>query len=735
MSTIYVGTEVSSNRQIAVKVLSKQNIDSTDFNALFLEGARLHETLKHPNIVKVLDFGSTDVGYYLVSEYLPGGDLNARLQRGMHVQALIKIIKDIGRALDYAHAVGVIHRDVKPENILFRGNGDAVLTDFDIAQKVTDQPSKTAHGTVIGTPEYMSPEQAAGRAIDGRSDLYSLGVVAHRMLTGDLPYKADTAVSIGIKHLQDPIPRLPNYLQAFQKFVDKALAKRPEQRFQRGEEMVEMLDMIRGDQALPESTIRTQAISTREIMAVGGDLFSTTRDSARQEKISLRLQRRRRFRNVAAFLILAGGLGSAGYYSFEQGLISPEGVLSSLGIGEDPELALAWSEAQSLRLDPNQGLAAIVAGYRRVLAMEPDHEAAQLEVAGLATDWVESITDALVLGNLEGAETRLTEATAVFPNDLQWLQLGVQLRDRQRADRIMVSAQALLLSNGMSDLPSATAAIQSFNEVLRLAPEHEEAAQALRELAVHYAGLANDAARSGEVTVAINLLERASAADGTLTELDDVRKLISQATTAQAAIDDLLQQARGYRADNQLIMPPGENAAELYHRVLATDPDNVFAAQGLDEVMAQITASADQLLADAQLEAVDVLVVQAAAAGLNDDVVNEIRRRLDAERTKITTIAASLTKAAELIEIGYLTAPSDNNAVASLRAIQQLDPGNEAAQALLRQCAERLASVAQEAYQFGLFEPAEQYLDLALTITPEVAEWVALRDSWEGDQG
>ncbi len=732
MAIVYAGIARNSGARVAIKVSSGKQAHEPKFQELFLKSAKLHKSLQHPNISAVLDYGCTDSLCYLVSEYLPGGDLNARLQRGIHMQALIKIVKEIGRALDYAHAAGVVHRDIKPENILFRGNGVAVLTDFDIAQEISDQPSKTEHGTVLGTPAYMSPEQASGRTIDGRSDLYSLGVVIHRMLTGDIPYKADTAVSLGIKHLQEPIPRLPDYLQGFQPLIDRALAKRPDQRFQSGEELVQMLDGVQASDSLPVSTIKTQPITTREIMAVSGDLLSTPRDSARQQKQHQRLKRRRQFRNATGVVALIVLFGGGGYYSFEQGWINPERLLSQLGIGEDPALALAWSEVQSLRQDPNQGLAAIVAGYRRVLAMEPDHQAATLEVAGLAADWVQSINDALLQGNLQGAESRLTEANAVFPNDIQWVELNVQLENRQRAERIMISAQALLTSNGMSDLPSATAAIQSFDEVLRLAPDHPVAAQALKELAVHYAGLATTAAEHGEVTNAINLLERASAADATLTALDDVRKLISQAATAQSAIDDLLQKARTYRAANQLIKPAGENAAELYHRVLATDPDNVFAAQGLDEVTAQITASADQMLAAARLGEVALLVNQAAAAGMSVEVVNEIRRRMDAQQSKLETIAANLAQAASLMETGYLTAPSDNNAVAFLREIQQLDPGNEPAQVLLQQCAQRLASVAQEAYQFGLLESAEQYLDLALTITPEVAEWVALRNSWEG---
>ncbi len=733
MSIVYAAVQTSDEQRVAVKVLDAKAARSNEVATRFLHGAKLHSQLKHPNIARVLDFGEANGNYYIVQEFLSGGDLNHQLQVGLHLQAAIKIVKDMARALDYAHAVGVVHRDVKPENIMFRADGTAVLTDFDIAIMASKELSQTVHGTVLGTPEYMSPEQAAGRPVDGRSDLYSLSIVLYHMLTGDLPYRAETAVRVGIKHLQDPIPKLPNYLAAFQLIIDKSLAKKPEARFQSGEELVRELDAIRSGTEVPEATIKTQPISTQEIVAVGGDLLSTTRDPARQERQSLRAKRRRRLRFAAGLLVVIG-LGAGIYYAVERQVVVPERLLARVGIGEDPLLTVAWSEAQSMRQDPNQGLSAIVAAYRRVLAIEPDHMGARSEVDNLNADWKTSIKEAFAQRNLQRAQTRLQEGKGVFPDDPQWVQIDIELQNRQRAERIVGTTRALLTSNGVSDLPSATAAIQSFQEVLRLAPAHPEALQSLSEISMHYAGLASAAASSGQVADAINLLERATAADPTLTALDDVRKLISQATTAAAAIDDLLQQARQYRAEGQLIKPAGENAAELYHRVLATDPDNVFAAQGLDEVTAQITASAEQLLARGDLAAVDMLVAQAAAVGMSESIVNEIRGRMDAELERLSTIEQKLRSAQDLIATGYLTAPSDQNAIAYLREIQQLDPGNEVAAALLQQCAQRLAGVAREAYEFGLTDSAERYLNLALTITPEVAEWVALRDSWEANK-
>jgi len=490
------------------------------------------------------------------------------------------------------------------------------------------------------------------------------------------------------------------------------------------------LDALRTSPGLPIGTIKTQPISTREIAAVGGSLLSTTKDPVSHERHARRRKQRRRLRMAAAVMFVLGSLGGLAFYAYDQGWLAPERTLARLGLGEDPQLAIAWTDAQSLRQDPNQGLAAIVAAYRRVLALDPNHGPAQLEVSSLAADWQQAISDALKAGQLTNAQAKLDEANAVFPNDVQWVQLDVELQNRYRAERILISAAALLTSNGMSDLPSATAAIASFQEVLRLAPDNTAALEALQDISRHYANLASEAAESGNVANAIALLERAAAADGALLELDSVRRQISQATTAQAAINDLLQQARRYRALNQLIQPAGENAAEFYQRVLATDPSNAIATQGLDEVTATITGRVDKLLAAGDMDAVSAVVTQVTSAGLNEKVIKDLRNRLNSEQERLDTVALNLTRARELMALGYLTAPANNNAVANLRLVQQLDPGNLVAQRLLSDCATRLAGVAKQAHEAKLYEDAEQYLDPALTISPEVDDWVILREQW-----
>ncbi|MFP6815653.1 MAG: protein kinase [Pseudomonadales bacterium] len=732
MARVYLAVQKKFGRLVALKVVSADFANDVHFRKRFVQESRINARLTHPNIVQVYDVGSHEAQLYLVLEYIRGGDLNQRLERGMDLGELIQVVEDIGKALDHAHEKGFVHRDIKPENILFREDGSAVLTDFGIARLVDSNPSITRAGTVAGTPQYMSPEQASGREIDGRSDIYSLGVVFYRMLTGEVPYKADSAVSIGIKHLQEPIPRLPTYLAAFQPIIDRCLAKKLAHRYQTAAELAAALDAVQSQANLPNATIKATAVSTQEIRAVGTNLMTTPRDPMRTDRESQRQRRGRIARQLTSLSLLLVVLGAGAYVSVEQ----PQWVtriLAVTGLVEDPDVQDAWSTAQSLHQDPNQSLATIVAGYRRVLRLDPDHPEAGQAIAGLANQWKTSVADALAQDDLTQAETKLNESLTAFPEDPSLAELTEQLTDRQRGNNLLSSTQALLRSHGLSDIPSATAAIQAYQEVLRLAPGNALAIEELNKLSQHYATLAATAADTGDVDNAISFLDRASAANPTLAELDVARQKIQQATTAQAAIDELLQQASTYRAGGALINPPGENAAELYHRVLATDPDSVIASQGLNEVVSQVLNTANQLLVAGELEDLQRLVDRSSAVALDPLAVNEMKAALDGEITRRATVAERLADAGTLFARGFITEPQDANVVLLLRDVQRLDPGNETARSMLARSAERLASVAREAHDAGLREDAKHYLELALTVTPDVDAWRRLRVLWEED--
>ena len=189
--------------------------------------------LSHPNIVTVHEFGQGDGQHFYTMALMPGGDLKARIRahpEGMAPDEARRVASTVAQALNYAHGRGFVHRDVKPENILFDEEGRPQLTDFGIARAMAEG-TLTAAGMVIGSPHYMSPEQAQGLRVDGRSDLYSLGVVFYEMLTGRLPFEAGNTLAVAYAHVNHPVPELPVALGEWQPVLDRLLAKSPEERY------------------------------------------------------------------------------------------------------------------------------------------------------------------------------------------------------------------------------------------------------------------------------------------------------------------------------------------------------------------------------------------------------------------------------------------------------------------------------------------------------------------------
>jgi len=243
MADVYLGIQEKLQRQVAIKVMVPLLFRDEQFSKRFIKEAQTAAQLNHPNIITIHDVGETGDSYYIVMEYLEES-LSQRLkQRGFFPpREALEVIRMIACALDYAHKKGFIHRDIKPDNIMFRADGAVVLVDFGIARAMDSTTHLTRTGMSIGTPHYMSPEQCKGEKIDGRSDIYSLGVQFYEIITGEVPYKAENTAGIIIKHIQDPIPRLPDRLSRYQPLIDKMMAKERDKRFQDGEELIRFID-------------------------------------------------------------------------------------------------------------------------------------------------------------------------------------------------------------------------------------------------------------------------------------------------------------------------------------------------------------------------------------------------------------------------------------------------------------------------------------------------------------
>ncbi len=230
MASVYLATQESLDRDVALKVMLRSLASDDTFAQRFLREGPTVARLTHPNIVKVFDTGIHGDCYYMSMEYLSGGTLKQRLHR-LSIEESLDIVKALGSALGYAHQQKIVHRDVKPQNVLFYESGSPVLSDFGIAKALASDAALTATGVYMGSASYMSPEQVRGETLDARSDLYALGVLFYEMLMGEPPYTGEDAFSIAYKHVTDPIPTLPPVLAAFQPVIDQLMAKRPQDRF------------------------------------------------------------------------------------------------------------------------------------------------------------------------------------------------------------------------------------------------------------------------------------------------------------------------------------------------------------------------------------------------------------------------------------------------------------------------------------------------------------------------
>jgi eukaryotic-like serine/threonine-protein kinase len=246
MSTVYLARDTTLDRQVAVKVLHREMSEQEDQLQRFRQEARAVAKLSHPNVVAVIDAGEDGGHPYIVFEYVEGETLKQRISRlgALDPQEALAYAIEIARGLTVAHNRRMIHRDIKPQNVLIDAEGRAKLTDFGISRQL-EQDGMTATGRVLGTTDYVAPEQAMGHAVDQRSDIYSLGVVLFEMLVGQVPFHADSQVGVAMKHVNEELPdvqqRRPELSAAAAMVVERATAKDPDRRYQQVGELIDDL--------------------------------------------------------------------------------------------------------------------------------------------------------------------------------------------------------------------------------------------------------------------------------------------------------------------------------------------------------------------------------------------------------------------------------------------------------------------------------------------------------------
>ncbi len=325
MAIVFRAREKQLDRDVAVKVLPFSLAFDAEFVERFQREARTAARLEHSSIIPIYRVGRAGRVIYFVMKFLRGASLSDVIARGaMPVAEIKRMLKETAGALGYAHQNGIVHRDIKPDNIMFDESGHAVVTDFGIAKAGTGT-RLTGTGMAIGTPHYMSPEQARAQKLDGRSDIYSLGVVAYQCLTGSVPFDGEDAFSIGYKHITEPLPVPPLKTaehRAVYDVIRRMMAKAPEERFQAAEDVIAALEG-KGAGIAAQATVAMAAAETA-VLPKGAGLRTPTRPSTpttpmpRAEPRPARVKEKRSGVLVGMFfvLFLLGGGGGGAYYYY-----------------------------------------------------------------------------------------------------------------------------------------------------------------------------------------------------------------------------------------------------------------------------------------------------------------------------------------------------------------------------------------------------------------------------------
>jgi serine/threonine-protein kinase len=344
MAIVFKAKEKQLDREVAIKVLPFSLAFDKEFVERFQREARTSAKLEHPNIIPIYRVGKSGRIIYFVMKFLRGKPLsNILATRGSLPPAEIKrILAEVGRALAYAHKKEIVHRDIKPDNIMFDEHGHAVVTDFGIA-KAASGGKLTGTGMSIGTPHYMSPEQAKAQSLDGRSDIYSLGVVAYQCLTGGVPFDGEDSFSIGYKHIMEEIPTPPldnpEKRQLFE-IVRKMMAKTPAQRFQSADELVSVLESGRSVSFTTDATMAMPSMAGARMASAPTTPLpratGTRPPAGAPPPVTGEAPRRSVLSGLLLWLLIVGAVfGGGGFYAYKQGLIfaKPTGGGSDSTVG------------------------------------------------------------------------------------------------------------------------------------------------------------------------------------------------------------------------------------------------------------------------------------------------------------------------------------------------------------------------------------------------------------------
>lgn len=730
MATVYLAEQQSVQREVALKVMSTVLLGDEQFGERFLREARIAAKLRHPNVVQVHDVGICGEHHYIAMEYLPGGPVMGRDGAPRPVDFALRIAGQIAGALDYAGAHGIVHRDIKPDNILLREDGAAVLTDFGIA-RASDASRMTRTGAIVGTPHYMSPEQARGQPLDGRADLYSLGIVLYELLVGRVPYQAADSLAVGIMHITAPLPKLPDELSALQPILDRMLAKDPAQRYQRGADVAAALaaarhapGISRETRVLPVTPVPPTDWSEPDEPRLGR-IEEVLHTPTRNRVVSSGARRGRRWPWLAGAALALALLGG-GLYLFQDHLREhlPQTRMNSLLLDADEALRQG-------RLSGGEGSAREL--YLAALALDPDSLPAQRGLQDVGRELLAQARAALAQGDAAPATELLAQAQSLSLPAADVADLARALQVRESRD---VELGALLdAARGAADAGTLDggegSAVALYRRALVLDPGNAIAAAGLRDALTRLLEQAREAIAAGRFDAASQTIERVAALDSAHLGLPEARALLAQARQTHADdVDGQLDAADALLARGQLVPPRQPNALQGYQSVLALDPAQPRALDGVRDVAAALLAQAGRRIDDYQFDAAQDLIDQArrlapglpalAATQRRFDEVRERRGQVEAQQTATVAIdiPATLQRARDAALAGRFLTPPGESAYDLYRAVLAQASGNAEARAGLAGLPDRAMQRFEDAMTGNRLGTARDALEALGEIAP-----------------
>ncbi|MEH6558487.1 MAG: protein kinase [Oceanicoccus sp.] len=719
MATVFLAIQENFQREVALKIMSPVLSEDKNFSDRFLREARIVSSLVHPNIVTVHDVGIENGHHYLSMEYIEGNDLKACLPTFTGKQ-IFRVMKEVASALDYAGRKGYVHRDVKPENIMIHDqDGRAILMDFGIARAADAVSSMTQTGTALGTPHYMSPEQARGHAIDGRSDLYSLGILLYFMMVGEVPFEADSAVAIGIKHVSAAIPVLPDALKIYQPLIEKLLAKKPEQRFQSGAELLDALeqsDIGALDNYIPG---RTLAIANRvndtpvrndtasddgkykasELKGAGLDqkrgidrsndtLAAEPREALHipREDLNDRQGKKSGSSVVSWLLLLLVIAAGSSYYAHNEGLIRlpvqllPDHVVSLLGLKiPAPSSGLTGNQANKNKAGVDE---------RGVAVTESTNQTG-----------VDSIGGQIGPGSANAAANLVDAGVALSP-----------------VDALLAEVDGMKLS--VADTPEKTEELLVlYRQILALDPDNVTINSAYETTKAQGMSTALSLFEEGDLDGVEDALQQIVEWFPESAEQSDFLDL-RQSLKSALQVTELLELAEGYLKQDYLIGPLGKNAREMFEQVLVLDPDNSQAHAGLEKIVARYLVLAQGARARGDFDKAQTFV----SNGLRVDVLNgdllDLGDGISRDQIKEQQISGLLQSANALSQRQQWFGDGDN-ATRKYQAVLLIDPSNQPARDGLSTSLDEFISEVGGLIAIKDYDLAEDRIQMAMELLPD----------------